>query len=155
MTFEVHSLMQDADHFDSTGYHANEQDVSGDGIFPISGANVIAGSSPIRIVGNHLHGAMEAQQIAIGLADTPAVSGVTPDFSEIFARAVRKNVGAHRCEARLLRISSRNSSISNGVEAPFCSPSIRAARNASSLVSCSSSSRSPAVTTSVAEPYRP
>ena len=46
MAFEVHSLMQDADHFNPIGYGANEQHVSGGGIFSISDAEVIAGASP-------------------------------------------------------------------------------------------------------------
>src|SRR5258705_528853 len=61
-----------------------------------------------------------------------------------------RSKSAHKADDRAARFRAINASKSNGVQAPLCSPSMRAARNAASFASCSSSSRNAARTTSLA-----
>jgi hypothetical protein len=76
MTLEIHLLMQDADHFNPICHEPKEQHVCGGGIFPITGPKMIAGAASIRIIGHCFDGAMQSEDITIGLVLSPAVSGV-------------------------------------------------------------------------------
>jgi hypothetical protein len=154
MTIEIHALMQNTNDLNPGRSLTKKDHVSTHAIFPIARTNIVAWASSTWITFDDCKCAIEFPDVGVRLILVPAVSRVGPDFCQICASASRKNVGAHSAEARF-RISSRNSSTSKGVASPLCSPSIRAARSASSFVSCSSSNRSAAETTSLAEPYRP
>lgn len=94
---------------------------------------------------------MQLFKITIGLLHIPMLDGVVPDPGEIGAggRGEAEELGH---VARLARSSALKAAKSNGSGVPDASPSSRAAWRARIRTSCSSRSRSPARTTSLAEP---
>ena len=93
--------------------------------------------------------------VTFRLVDAPARGAMVPDVVEVGMRSRRQNDAAHDDvlpHPRAARLRATNVSMSKGVEAPLHSPSTRAARSVASFVSCYSSNRSPARTTSLADP---
>src|SRR3954454_15396177 len=127
-----------------------KQDVGADGQFTITGPNVIRVASLPEPVRQSFAGLADVQNIALGLCDAPIVDGVVPDCAEIALCRGGETRAVHSGRDR--RLSFRKVSKSKGDDGPLFSPSIRATRRASSFISCSSSRRRPARTTSLAEP---
>src|SRR5262249_14833894 len=152
---KIHALVQHAYDIDLVRNNPKKEHMRARRKTPIAPTYLVARPPSTRIVDHDLDGSANLRDVAVGLFNTPSVRRIVPNFIHVRLRSGRKDIALHLGCARSCRFRSMNSSKSNGVEAPLCSPSIRAARRASSFASCSSSRRKPAVTTSLAESYRP
>lgn len=94
---------------------------------------------------------LQLVDVAIGLIRVPVPGGVIPDPNEIGAGG-RGEAEELRHPPRSARRSALKATMSRGSGAPEASPPSRAVWRASTRLSCSSRSRNPARTTSLAEP---
>lgn len=150
MAFDVLALMQDADH------------VKGVRTFPDinhmrAGPRLAGSRAQIDRTTDHLSGGKSQAdpvhlfEIAIGLLRVPMLGGVVPDPGKIGTGG--RGEAEELCHpARPARSSALKAARSRGSGGPEASPSSSAAWRARTRASCSSSSRSPARTTSLAEP---
>src|SRR5581483_9240933 len=156
MLLEVHATVQDGYDVDAALDAPVEEDVRAGGILPVAPSDFVTGAAPARFLRDRLYRFLHDAKVVLRLLRAPSFHAVGPNVLEVGTSARREDIAAHvpAFAPRLLlwRLRSMNSSKSKGVEGPLCSPSISAARRASTLISRSSSRRSPARTTSLAEP---
>jgi hypothetical protein len=155
MLIHIHVLVKNSDNIDIRAGHPIENDMCANGVFPVPRTNFVAGASDFRVHHYFGYGGLQGTSITLGLSFAPIGDCAIPDAGEITLGKGRKG----RSVQSVSTISSfrplMNASKSNGVDGPLFSPAIRAALNASSFASWSSSSLSPARKTSLADPYRP
>src|SRR5699024_10570497 len=141
----IHHLVQDPNHVHAVRPRHVEQQVPADAVLTVSVTEFVARPPTSRIISDAFDGRPDVHHIDLSLTDVPALRGVVPDRGEIQARGRCQAIAGHDFFAAM------NASKSKGSGAPLSSPATRAARNAATRVSWSSSNRRPARTTSLAE----
>lgn len=70
--------MQDPDHAHALG-DRGEEHVAADAVAAVALANLVAGATAARMVGDALDSGADLLQVGLGLAGVPALVGVAPD----------------------------------------------------------------------------
>jgi len=86
VTFEVHALMQNAHDIDAIRRRPVKEQMRAGGIFPVTGAHVVASAPTARIGGNGLDRRLDLAKINFRLVDAPARGCVVPNFLDIGLR---------------------------------------------------------------------
>src|SRR3546814_4056941 len=134
--------------------HAEDDHVGAAVLLAVAGHDIPEVPTGGAAVGKRGTRVAEPGNVLLGLIDAPVGSRKFPDVVDVGARPRRQDKPRHSA-ACSPRFRARKASKSNGSAAPLASPSAIAARSAETFISCASSSRRPARTTSLAEPYRP
>ena len=149
---DVHALVKYAHILIAPSGSVRKNDVAAGVDLRYGGANVRsvgAGEFAARERGAYV---ADLSDVAFGLCDAPAFCGPGPESARCPGPPRAKD---RTVQANSARLAAMKASKSKGSAGPLASPSARASRRASSLVSCSSRRRRPARTTSLAEAKRP
>lgn len=83
MSFEIHSLVQNAHDIDANGGCPEEGDMGTNPEFAVSGSHITDIHGCRRIFGQSFQFAPEFAQILFRLIDAPANQGVVPDLPQV------------------------------------------------------------------------
>ena len=83
MTLEVHALMQNAHNINAIRRRPVKEEMRAGGIFPITGAHLIAEPAKARIIGDGFDRRLDFAKVDLGLANVPVLDCIVPDFLDI------------------------------------------------------------------------
>lgn len=107
MPCSVHTAMQDADNFHSSGHLTVKNDVAPSTIFAVALPNVAAICSPKRMSGQHMKTLVQHRKVLIPLRGSPFPFGVTADFFQVGLGGLSQIEPGHQFELSLSSSSRR------------------------------------------------